>query len=429
MLICDGRHGFLNSFPYSADESFVAGSSWLAWSPLLAFECGSSNAPVSEEAKLHALGNNFHCRMKIALVSTGLGRVLRGFESFNSSLFQNLRLQVPALDITLFQGGGRTGERRVVVPNVYRALTDRWLGPYRASVLEHRSFALALYPLLQKGNFDVVHYNELCMGSVLLRMRRLFGGDYKLLYCNGAPWMPVHYAQHCDYVQLLTEPMVEEALSCKIDRGRIFFVPYGVDAHRFSPAARSRRAETRALLGIPQNAKVVLTVAALSRRHKRIHHILQELSAMSDSVWFLAAGQRTDETESLEFEANRLLPSRWKFVSWPHEQIPNLFGASDVFVLSSLIEGFGLSIVEAMLSGLPVVLHDTPLFQWVAKGPAVWHVDMSASGELMHAVEQALSEGCRSEAQETSKRFSWDALIPEYINMYERVFRGEPFRG
>ena len=105
------------------------------------------------------------------------------------------------------------------------------------------------------------------------------------------------------------------------------------------------------------------------------------------------------------------------------------FGASDVFVLSSLTEGFGLAIVEAMLSGLPVVLHNSPIFQWVAKGAAVWHVDMSAEGELMRAVRQALSRDCRSEAQETSKRFSWDALIPEYVNMYHQVFRGKPLRG
>ena len=364
--------------------------------------------------------------MKIALVSTGLGRVLRGFESFNSSLFQNLRSEAPDLDITLFQGGGKAGERCVVVPNVHRGLTDRWIGSYRASVLEHRSFALGLYPFLRKGGFDIVHYNELCMGSALFHMRRLLGGNFKLLFCNGAPCVPVHYRNRCDYVQLLTKPMLEEAVSQKIDEKRIFFLPYGVDSRKFSPGIRSLRTETRRQLGIPQDAKVVLTVAALSRRHKRIDYVMRELSTMPESIWFLAAGQRTDETPSLELEADHLLPSRWKFVSWPHEQIPNLFGASDVFVLGSLTEGFGLCIIEAMLSGLPVVLHNSPIFQWVGRGAAVWHVDMSARGEMMRAVEHALCDGCRSEVEETSKRFSWDALIPKYIRMYEQVFQGAP---
>jgi 1,2-diacylglycerol 3-alpha-glucosyltransferase len=364
-------------------------------------------------------------RMKVALVSTGLGRVLRGFESFNSSLFENLRAQAPDLDVTLFQGGGKRGERRRIVPNLHRGLTVRWLGAYRASVLEHRSFALALYPLLRRGRFDIVHYNELCLGSVLFHLRRLFGGTYKLLYCNGAPWLPLHYHHRCDFVQVLTGPMFDEARSYGIAKKRIFFVPYGVDSHRFSPAVRSFRAETRKQLGIPQEASVVLTVAALSRQHKRIDYVLQELSDMPESIWFLAAGQRTEETESLELEADRLLPSRWRFVSRPHNQIHSLYGASDVFVLGSLTEGLPVSAIEAMLCGLPLVLHETPLFRWTGENGPVCHVNMSARGELRSALERILADGCGSKRDELLKRFSWDALVPKYCQMYERVIQGD----
>jgi 1,2-diacylglycerol 3-alpha-glucosyltransferase len=360
--------------------------------------------------------------MKIALVSTGLGRVLRGFESFNSSLFQNLRMQAPDLDITLFQGGGKSGERRVVIPNVHRGLTDRWLGPYQASILEHRTFALALYPLLRKGLFDIVHYNELCMGSVLFHMRRLFGGNFKLLYCNGAPWTPIQYHHRCDYVQLLTGPMVEEATSYDIDEKRMFFIPYGVDSHQFSPTVRSLRSEARVELGIPHDADVILTVAALSKRHKRIDYVLRELSSLPESTWLVAAGQRTDETEALEVEANRLLASRCKFVSWPHERMHVLFGAADVFVLGSLNEGLPIAAIEAMLSGLPVVLHDAPLFRWAAEGAAVRHVNMSVEGVLKEAVLEALPNRAKCDGEEPRKRFSWDSLIPQYIRMYEKIF-------
>lgn len=363
--------------------------------------------------------------MKIALVSTGLGRVLRGFESFTGSLFQNLRLQIPDLDVTLFQGGGKARERTVVIPNLYRGLTERRLGKNRASLLEHRSFALGLYPLLRKGKFDIVHYNELCMGSALFHLRRILGGSYKLLYCNGAPSIPLHYHHRCDFAQLLTAPMYEEALSFGIAKQRLFLVPYGVDSHRFSPAVRSFRVETRKQLGIPQDAIVVLTVAALSRSHKRIDYVMQELSTMAESPWFLAAGQRTEETESLEIEANRLLSSRWKFVSWPHEQIHGLFGASDIFVLGSLTEGLPISSIEAMLSGLPLVLHNAPLFKWAARGAPVWHVNMKERGELQQAVRQALN-GYQPKREEPLKRFSWDSLIPDYIRMYEQVARQNP---
>jgi glycosyltransferase involved in cell wall biosynthesis len=278
--------------------------------------------------------------------------------------------------------------------------------------------------LLRRGQFDIVHYNELCLGSALFHLRRLFGGNYRLLYCNGAPWFPLHYHHRCDFVQVLTGPMFDEARAYGIGEERIFFVPYGVDSHRFSPAVKSLRAETRKQLGIPPDASVVLTVAALSRQHKRIHHALHELSAMPSSVWFLAAGQRTDETESLELEADRLLPSRWRFVSWPHNQIHALYGAADVFVLASLTEGLPISSIEAMLCGLPLVLHEGPLFKWTGENAPVRYVNMSAPGELKIALQSILAEGCRSERDEILKRFSWDALVPKYIQMYEQAVQG-----
>ena len=358
--------------------------------------------------------------MKIALVSTGLGRVLRGFESFTESLFQNLNSQNSGLDVTLFQGGGKSDGRTVVIPNLYRELTKRRLGEYKAGLLEKRSFALGLYPLLRKGKFDIVHYNELCMGSALFHLRRVFGGSFKLLYCNGAPSPPLHYHHRCDFAQMLTAPMYEEALSYGIEPTRLFLIPYGVDSHRFSPAIRSLRMETRKQLDIPPEAIVVLTVAALSRSHKRIDHVMQELSAMPEVPWFLAAGQRTEETDSLELEADRLLPSRWKFVSWPHAQVHRLFGAADVFVLGSLTEGLPISSIEAMLSGLPLVLHDAPLFRWAAEGATVWHVNMSEPGELRRAVRQALN-AYEPKLEEPLKRFSWDSLIPDYLRMYDHV--------
>jgi hypothetical protein len=55
--------------------------------------------------------------MKIALVSTGLGRVLRGFESFIESFFQTLRRYSPHINVLLIHGGGRHGERHVVHDN------------------------------------------------------------------------------------------------------------------------------------------------------------------------------------------------------------------------------------------------------------------------------------------------------------------------
>ncbi len=360
--------------------------------------------------------------MKIALVSTGLGRVLRGFESFTESLFQNLRQYAPHIDVTLFQGGGSGSDGRIVVSNLHRHdIPSRWFGYDKGNFLEKRSFALMLYPKLRRGGYDIVHYNELVMGSALFHMRRLFGGKFKLLYCNGAPSPPIHYHHRCDFAQMLTGPMYEEARSFGLPDDRLFLVPYGVDAQRFSPETRSRRAETRRELGIPEDAKVILTVAAIKREHKRIDYLIEEVSRLDRTVWLLVAGQRTDDTPLLEGVAERLLPGRWRFVSWPIERVPFLYGAADVFVLASVTEAFGLVTVEALLSDLPVIIHNGPVYSWIANGPSAHLIDMSAKGALEQRLREVLSARNCPSSRDASIRFSWEALLPQYLNMYERV--------
>lgn len=363
--------------------------------------------------------------MRVALVSTGLGRILRGFESFTESLFHALRAHASEIDVTLFQGGGNSGERRRVIPNFHRYdLPARWMGYEKGNLLEKRSFALALYPFLRKGKFDIVHYNELVMGSALFHLRRLLGGDFKLLYCNGAPSPPVHYHHRCDYAQILTGPAFEEAQSFGISRNRLFPIPYGIDAEVFSPESKKARGEVRKQLDIPLDAKVILTVAALKREHKRLDYLIKELGSFSGSIWLVAAGQRTDDTHVLEKMAEKHMAGRWRFVTWPHDKIATLYGSADMFVLPSLSEAFGLVSVEAMLTGLMVLLHNGPVFKWITQGTNAVLTDMAFEGNLRDALEGLFSSTEDSNSRGIiAERFSWQTLVTEYVRMYEQVAR------
>jgi glycosyltransferase involved in cell wall biosynthesis len=362
--------------------------------------------------------------MKIALVSTGLGRVLRGFESFTASLFDALKRFAPTVDVTLFQGGRCTKADHIWVPNFHRYdVPARWLGYDRGNLLEKRSFALSLYPLLRAGRFDVVHYNELAMGSALFHLRRLFGGKFKLLYCNGAPSPPLQYHHRCNYAQLLTQPMFDEARAFGMPEEKLFLLPYGIDGQRFSPKVRMQRQQVRREIGIPDDAKVILSVAALKREHKRLDYVIKEVSRLGNGVWLVAAGQETNETRDLEALATRMLGTRWRFYAWPHERLPLLYGMADVFVLGSLTEAFGLVTVEALLTGLPVIVHHSPSNIWITSGTPAHLIDLAREGELSKAIEATL----RLERTEPSlnpaveKRFSWNALTPMYIEMYSNI--------
>jgi glycosyltransferase involved in cell wall biosynthesis len=216
--------------------------------------------------------------------------------------------------------------------------------------------------------------------------------------------------------------MYEEARAFGMKGDKLFLLPYGVDSDRFSPEVRSFRNAVRKELGIPDEAKVVLTAAALNRWHKRIDYLIQEIARLPGSFWLVAAGQRMEETAQLEDEAKRLIPARFRIITWPQDKTHMLYGAADVFTLTSLHEGFGLVTIEAMASGLPVIIHNGPEFRWVAGDTNVMCIDMAKDGELASAIRDASSRQYISNARESAvKRFSWDSLVPQYLEMYQKI--------
>ena len=58
-------------------------------------------------------------------------------------------------------------------------------------------------------------------------------------------------------------------------------------------------------LAIPQDAFVVLSVAAIKREHKRIDYLVEEVSRTNDA-WLVVAGQTTAETDYLKRRAGML---------------------------------------------------------------------------------------------------------------------------
>ena len=128
-------------------------------------------------------------------------------------------------------------------------------------------------------------------------------------------------------------------------------------------------------------------MAALNARHKRIDYLIEEVAALKDKRLFLClAGEPGPETRELERLASERLPQRSVFLTIPHQQIPELMSAADIFVLASLHEGFGLVLIEAMAAGLPVVAHDGDHFRWLLSDAALLR-DLSVPGAAGEAIQ------------------------------------------
>ena len=106
---------------------------------------------------------------------------------------------------------------------------------------------------------------------------------------------------------------------------------------------------------------------------------------------------------------------------------PSLYRLASVFVYSSIYEGFGLPVLEAMASGTPVVACDIPVVQEVA-GDAAYLVEQDNERQMGAAIlslllQEPLREQLIQRGLSQTTRFSYRKTARETLSVYERVMR------
>lgn len=152
------------------------------------------------------------------------------------------------------------------------------------------------------------------------------------------------------------------AVRLGVPEERIRTVGNGVDSARFQPVTRT---SARQQIGIPEDARVLITVGGLVER-KGFHRVIACLPSLLQefpTLHYLAvgsAGPEGDYSAALRAQVETLgLTDRVRFLgALAPEGVCVALSAADVFVLSTRNEGWANVLLEAMACGLPVVATD-----------------------------------------------------------------------
>lgn len=135
-------------------------------------------------------------------------------------------------------------------------------------------------------------------------------------------------------------------------RFRVETIPYGLDLDEFAP--RDRHA-ARDVLGISQQAKVVLFIAEMVDNRRKGFSLLAEALAgcagSVDQLWLLSVGNNPPKIEG-EFQGSHL-----SYLG--NDRMLSLaYSAADLFVIPSLQDNLPNTVLEAMACGTPVAGFD-----------------------------------------------------------------------
>lgn len=225
-------------------------------------------------------------------------------------------------------------------------------------------FGIAAQTLLKNIRPDIVQAQGAGMGFVGLIGKCLYHIPFTV-WCQGSDVyiqnplkrrITRRIFRHANRVVALTEDMRRECR--KIHETDVSIVPVGITAIPVSPQSRDT---IRRQLRIGPDKKIILFGGNL-RPVKRVEDLVRAMSHVSriyPDAHLVVAGDG-EERGRLEALAGDLELSGYvRFLGrWPSETMQDIMTASDIFVLPSESEGFPLTILEAMASGLPVVATD-----------------------------------------------------------------------
>ena len=207
---------------------------------------------------------------------------------------------------------------------------------------------------------------------------------------------------------------------------RIQVVHEGISEEFQAPADDSGRAllDTLGLGDTPY----ILSAGAISPR-KNTRRIIQALSRLKDRIphhLVLVGGKGWSDEQVHSELAKSGIADRVHLTGYAtDEQLKGLFAGASVYVHPSLYEGFGLTVLEAMAQGCPVVTSNVYSLPEVA-GDAGVLIDPTSVDEIADAIEaicsdEVLAADLSIRGQERTKAFSWSECATGVMDVYRKV--------
>jgi len=178
------------------------------------------------------------------------------------------------------------------------------------------------------------------------------------------------------------------------------------------------RKKKRAEIGIPENARLLISVGELNQ-NKNHETVIRAIAGMD--VYYIIAGQG-HKKEYLELLAKEVgMSERVKLLGY-RTDVSELYAVSGAFIFPSFREGLSVSLMEAMVSGLPVVVSkirgNTDLID--DNGGLLFNPHSVT--ECREAIEQVLlsnSDTMVAHNQNKIKKFDVKSVIKQINALYE----------
>jgi glycosyltransferase involved in cell wall biosynthesis len=294
-----------------------------------------------------------------------------------------------------------------------------WQGSYDCAILHEPNplAAAALFCRTPAARLIIWHHSDLVRPSWA---PLIYGPVQRQLY------------RRADCVIVSSPPLAKHSPIVQHAR-RVEVVPYGITVENYSENNPDRHRRVEQIKALYPGPRIVFVGRLVY--YKGLDVLLRAMTSCGGTLFVVGEGPLDRELHTLTQELG--LASRVVFLSGlSNREVIAHYHASDIFVLPSLAstEAFGITQVEAMACGLPVV--STRLSTGVPRvnqhGVTGLVVPPKDPRPLAHAIQQLIDDpslrsrlgaGARHRAR---TQFSRQRMVEQFVAVVESVITGEP---
>jgi glycosyltransferase involved in cell wall biosynthesis len=230
---------------------------------------------------------------------------------------------------------------------------------------------LFLTRFIRDGQYDIVHTHSSKAG-ILGRWAAHWAGVKKIVHTPHGHIFYGYFSKLITFIFLqverltaaitarliaLTPKGVEEHLSLGVGKkGQWVAIPSGIDTEVFKLSISSRGIY-RQMLGLDDQDIVLVCAARLEaiKNHRVLIDMLARLRQEHTRIKLVFLGDGAEKGALMQHAHTAGVADRVVFAGFRHD-VALVYSACDLFVMASLNEGMGRSVLEAMSVGLPVVV-------------------------------------------------------------------------
>jgi glycosyltransferase involved in cell wall biosynthesis len=236
-------------------------------------------------------------------------------------------------------------------------------------------------------------------------------------------------ARRADAVIAVSEATKRDVVErLKVPEDRVTVVPEAVDTDFAPPSAAAGRALARARFGVPE--RYVLYVGQFDPR-KNVRGLLRGFAAVADretDLRLVIVGELGKLSSHLReaLETERVPRDRVIVTGFVDDQtLAALYAGAECLLHAAFLEGFGLTALESLAAGTPVVGYAAGAVAEVV-GDAGLLVPSGDEAALGHALGRFLDDGSlretlRARARLRAGSFSWDRAADQTLAVYRGV--------